>query len=238
MPRMTLYNWWRSSSSHRVRIALAMKGIDYEYAVVRLLDGRAVGRGAPRAEPDGLRPVPRGRRRAVRGVGRHHRAARGALPRAAALPEGRARARARRGRSSRSSTAASSRCRTAASSRTSRRRSLPVAALGQRRRVATSTRALAAALHRPRASARSSGRWTANAREGRRDGPYAYGAHAHGGRRVPRAAGGGRQARTASPSSPTRACCARVRGRDRGSTRSRRPPPKTRSMWTPMWRTR
>jgi maleylpyruvate isomerase len=34
MPRMTLYNRWRSSSSHRVRIALAMKGIEYEYAVV------------------------------------------------------------------------------------------------------------------------------------------------------------------------------------------------------------
>lgn len=32
---MTLYNRWRSSCSHRVRIALAMKGIAYEYAVVR-----------------------------------------------------------------------------------------------------------------------------------------------------------------------------------------------------------
>jgi maleylpyruvate isomerase len=39
MPRLTLYNWWRSSSSHRVRIALALKGIDYEYVVVRLPDG-------------------------------------------------------------------------------------------------------------------------------------------------------------------------------------------------------
>jgi maleylacetoacetate isomerase len=39
MPRMTLYNWWRSSCSHRVRIALAMKGLDYEYAVVRLPAG-------------------------------------------------------------------------------------------------------------------------------------------------------------------------------------------------------
>jgi maleylpyruvate isomerase len=35
MPRMTLYNRWRSSCSHRVRIALAMKGIAYEYVVVR-----------------------------------------------------------------------------------------------------------------------------------------------------------------------------------------------------------
>jgi maleylacetoacetate isomerase len=36
MPSMTLYNWWRSSCSHRVRIALAVKGVDYEYVVVRL----------------------------------------------------------------------------------------------------------------------------------------------------------------------------------------------------------
>jgi maleylacetoacetate isomerase len=38
MPSMTLYNWWRSSCSHRVRIALAVKGVDYEYVVVRLPD--------------------------------------------------------------------------------------------------------------------------------------------------------------------------------------------------------
>jgi maleylacetoacetate isomerase len=38
MPRMTLYNRWRSSCSHRVRIALAMKGIAYEYAAVRTDD--------------------------------------------------------------------------------------------------------------------------------------------------------------------------------------------------------
>ena len=33
---MTLYNWWRSSCSHRVRIALALKGAPYEYVAVRL----------------------------------------------------------------------------------------------------------------------------------------------------------------------------------------------------------
>jgi maleylpyruvate isomerase len=38
MPGMTLYNRWRSSSSYRVRIALAMKRISYEYAVVRADD--------------------------------------------------------------------------------------------------------------------------------------------------------------------------------------------------------
>jgi maleylpyruvate isomerase len=36
-PEIVLYNYWRSSSSHRVRIALALKGIDYRYAAVNLL---------------------------------------------------------------------------------------------------------------------------------------------------------------------------------------------------------
>ena len=34
---MKLYNYWRSSSSWRVRIALAHKGIDYEYVPVHLV---------------------------------------------------------------------------------------------------------------------------------------------------------------------------------------------------------
>lgn len=33
-----LYNYWRSSSSWRVRIALAHKGLDYEYVSVHLVD--------------------------------------------------------------------------------------------------------------------------------------------------------------------------------------------------------
>jgi maleylacetoacetate isomerase len=37
MPELTLYNYWRSSSSHRVRIALALKGLPYRYSVVNLL---------------------------------------------------------------------------------------------------------------------------------------------------------------------------------------------------------
>jgi maleylacetoacetate isomerase len=37
MRRPTLYGYWRSSSSHRVRIALNLKGIDYEYVAVNLL---------------------------------------------------------------------------------------------------------------------------------------------------------------------------------------------------------
>jgi maleylacetoacetate isomerase len=38
-PRLTLYNYWRSSSSHRVRIALALKGLEYEYVPVNLRAG-------------------------------------------------------------------------------------------------------------------------------------------------------------------------------------------------------
>ncbi len=37
MPELTLYNYWRSSSSHRVRIALGLKGLDYRYVAVNLL---------------------------------------------------------------------------------------------------------------------------------------------------------------------------------------------------------
>ncbi len=38
MKGVKLYNYWRSSSSWRVRIALAMKGIDYEYVPVHLVE--------------------------------------------------------------------------------------------------------------------------------------------------------------------------------------------------------
>ena len=37
MAQLTLHNYWRSSSSHRVRIALALKGLEYRYAVVNIL---------------------------------------------------------------------------------------------------------------------------------------------------------------------------------------------------------
>lgn len=36
---MRLYNYWRSSSSYRVRLALAAKQLDYEYVAVSLLKG-------------------------------------------------------------------------------------------------------------------------------------------------------------------------------------------------------
>jgi maleylacetoacetate isomerase len=37
MAQLTLYNYWRSSSSHRVRIALALKDLEYRYSVVNIL---------------------------------------------------------------------------------------------------------------------------------------------------------------------------------------------------------
>jgi len=36
---LTLYGYWRSSSSYRVRIALELKGLSYTYAPVHLLEG-------------------------------------------------------------------------------------------------------------------------------------------------------------------------------------------------------
>jgi maleylpyruvate isomerase len=36
---LVLHNYWRSSASHRVRIALGLKKLDYEYVVVNILHG-------------------------------------------------------------------------------------------------------------------------------------------------------------------------------------------------------
>jgi len=36
---LRLYNYWRSSASYRVRIALELKGLGYEYIPVHLLEG-------------------------------------------------------------------------------------------------------------------------------------------------------------------------------------------------------
>ncbi|BAH95185.1 Os11g0245100 [Oryza sativa Japonica Group] len=35
--RLKLYSFWRSSCSYRVRIALSLKGLDYEYKPINLL---------------------------------------------------------------------------------------------------------------------------------------------------------------------------------------------------------
>ena len=39
MSGLRLYNYWRSSASHRVRIALQLKGLEYEYLPVNLVSG-------------------------------------------------------------------------------------------------------------------------------------------------------------------------------------------------------
>jgi maleylacetoacetate isomerase len=47
---LRLYSYWRSSASHRVRIALQLKGLDYEYVPVHLAtDGGAQHSAAYRA---------------------------------------------------------------------------------------------------------------------------------------------------------------------------------------------
>jgi maleylpyruvate isomerase len=43
--KLVLYNYWRSSTSHRVRIALGLKELPYEYVAVNIL------KGAQQAEP-------------------------------------------------------------------------------------------------------------------------------------------------------------------------------------------
>jgi maleylpyruvate isomerase len=56
MPRVTLFGYWRSSSSHRVRIALNLKGLEYEYVPVNLLEGEQRGEGYQARSPTGYVP--------------------------------------------------------------------------------------------------------------------------------------------------------------------------------------
>ena len=56
---LKLYDYWRSSSAYRVRIALNLKGLDYEQVPVHLVrDGGEQNRPAYRAlNPLGLVPA-------------------------------------------------------------------------------------------------------------------------------------------------------------------------------------
>ncbi|EUC16527.1 maleylacetoacetate isomerase [Paraburkholderia hospita] len=56
---MKLYSYFRSSASYRVRIALALKGLPYEYAAVHLLKGGGQQLASVYRElnPDGLVPA-------------------------------------------------------------------------------------------------------------------------------------------------------------------------------------
>jgi len=58
-PLLRLYSFWRSSASHRVRIALALKGLKYEYVPVHLVkDGGEQNAPAYRAlNPQGRVPL-------------------------------------------------------------------------------------------------------------------------------------------------------------------------------------
>ena len=54
---MRLYNFFRSSASYRVRIALALKGLDYEYVPVSLIASEHLGPEHRARNPQALVPV-------------------------------------------------------------------------------------------------------------------------------------------------------------------------------------
>ncbi len=54
---MKLYGYWRSSATYRVRIALALKGVDYEYEPVNLLKGEQKSDAYREKNPMGLVPT-------------------------------------------------------------------------------------------------------------------------------------------------------------------------------------
>ena len=53
----TLYDYWRSSASYRVRIALNLAGISYESISINLLEGEHKSREHLARHPQGLVPV-------------------------------------------------------------------------------------------------------------------------------------------------------------------------------------
>jgi len=55
--RLALYSFWRSSCSWRVRIGLALKGLDYQYRAVDLLEGAQFGAEHRRRNPMSQVPV-------------------------------------------------------------------------------------------------------------------------------------------------------------------------------------
>ncbi|KAK6121248.1 hypothetical protein DH2020_045022 [Rehmannia glutinosa] len=55
--KLKLYSYWRSSCSHRVRIALNLKGLDYEYIAVDLLKGEQKSPEFLKLNPLGYVPV-------------------------------------------------------------------------------------------------------------------------------------------------------------------------------------
>ena len=57
MPKPILYDYWRSSASYRVRIALNLKGIDYESRQIDLREGEQRSADYRSRNPQGLVPM-------------------------------------------------------------------------------------------------------------------------------------------------------------------------------------
>ena len=57
MSEIILYDYWRSSASYRVRIALALKGVAYERVDIRLLEGDQQGAAHRARNPQGFVPA-------------------------------------------------------------------------------------------------------------------------------------------------------------------------------------
>ncbi|MGQ0590607.1 MAG: maleylacetoacetate isomerase [Sphingosinicella sp.] len=55
--QLTLYDYWRSSASYRVRIALNLKGAEYERVPVNLLDGEQKADAYRARNPQGFVPM-------------------------------------------------------------------------------------------------------------------------------------------------------------------------------------
>jgi maleylpyruvate isomerase len=56
VPDLVLYNYWRSSSSHRVRIALHLKNLEYRYVPINLLADEQSGQEHKARSPTGYVP--------------------------------------------------------------------------------------------------------------------------------------------------------------------------------------
>ncbi|MEO6113373.1 MAG: maleylacetoacetate isomerase [Sphingomicrobium sp.] len=57
MPRAILYDYFRSSASYRVRIALNLKGVDYEQRIVNLAEGAQKDEAYRAKNPQGFVPM-------------------------------------------------------------------------------------------------------------------------------------------------------------------------------------
>ncbi|MBA3879890.1 MAG: maleylacetoacetate isomerase [Sphingobium sp.] len=55
--KLRLFDYWRSSASYRVRIALALKGVDYERVPVNLVAAEQLGADHRARNPQGLVPT-------------------------------------------------------------------------------------------------------------------------------------------------------------------------------------